>query len=190
MRKDLLQSTHSYNLLKKSIRHLENFHRVSIRSQKHEYVKIQNTSYTLGLSTPENLNTFNGQMELFLEREQGHDVVSYFDEINTTERKWMINPNWNYCEYVRGGTQFDSKEELLLHFIRKIQSAKKGWKWKNTGVGIKQRHNNHANNGKVKNKGVVEGDVYECNCFLSLLIDSITKENSIRRPRPGAKPHV
>jgi hypothetical protein len=130
--------------------------RVTIRKQKFEYSKVKMTPYTLGLTVPQNMHRFIGEMELRRDIQQGMDVTSFFGppDSSASNRKWMINPDWTYCEYVRGGVHFDNKEELLLHFLKQIQKAKGSWAWRNTGVGIKPRH-------AAKDK-VLDGDIYSC----------------------------
>jgi len=129
--------------------------RVTIRKQKYEYMKVRNTPYTLGLVVPHNMNRFEAELEIRRDLPSGADVSTFFGPTTGGHKRWMVNPDWTYCEYIRGGHHFDNKEDLLIHFLQQIQKARGSWAWRNTGVGIKTRHSG----GKEK---ILDGDIYSC----------------------------
>ncbi|ODM90179.1 Voltage-dependent calcium channel subunit alpha-2/delta-4, partial [Orchesella cincta] len=118
--------------------------RVTLHSQHYEFqrVKVMNkqkssqnfiTPYTLAIAFSEkNANEFIGKLDTSSKEE---DILSYFEEINEP-RKWKINPDWSYCDYIQDGEKykFSSKEDLLLNFLRKIQRANGSWLWRENGI--------------------------------------------------------
>ncbi|ODM90180.1 Voltage-dependent calcium channel subunit alpha-2/delta-4 [Orchesella cincta] len=124
--------------------HQDNFRRVTLHSQHYEFqrVKVMNkqkssqnfiTPYTLAIAFSEkNANEFIGKLDT---RSKEEDILSYFEEINEP-RKWKINPDWSYCDYIQDGEKykFASKEDLLLHFIRKSQRSTGSWLWRENGI--------------------------------------------------------
>lgn len=115
-----------------------------VRKQRYTYAKINGTQYTLALTVPlANMYQFHGQLEIRRD-EKGNDVTNFFEKPNEA-RRWSLNPDWTYCEYIQRDQDNDnltfslkSKEDVMLHFLRKIQNAKNSWKWRNTNVGIKK----------------------------------------------------
>ncbi|XP_035715688.1 voltage-dependent calcium channel subunit alpha-2/delta-4 isoform X3 [Folsomia candida] len=167
LRQEMIELDRGYRTLNVKV-HQDGFRRVTLRPQKYEFSHLKSTPYTLTLSVPAHLHQFHGQMELYLEKDQ--ELITFFGP-PTEPRRWSINPTWSYCEYIRGGADFGgNKEDQLVHFLKRIEKAKKAWKWKNTGVGIKQRH---GNKGKV-----LDGDIYECDRDLlqSLAFDANVTE--------------
>lgn len=113
---------------------------MALKKQKYAYVKIPHTTYTLGLALPESHQyEFTGQMEIRRDG-QGRNVTHFF-EVPEERRRWKVNPDWTYCEYIRGAPpEFkDNKEGLVLHFLREIQQANHSWPWRNTGIGLTRR---------------------------------------------------
>ncbi|CAL8108692.1 unnamed protein product [Orchesella dallaii] len=163
----------------------DDFRRVTIRRQVYEFqrVKMINqhnprenmiTPYTLAIAVPENANRFIGELEIRL---QDENILSYFDKTNEP-RKWKINPDWSYCEYIRGGKTFETKEDLLLHFLEKIQGATPSWPWRNTRIGIRYRHQAHQAGVGGESRWHSEAEIYECEKELvqSLVFDAnVTK---------------
>ncbi len=102
---------------------------------------------------------FYGQAEIRLD-EKNTDVTNFFEKPNEL-RKWRLNPDWTYCEYVQrdqdnDNLTFTSKEESLLHFLRKIQKAQNSFKWRNTKIGIKKQI---GRGGEHKPR-----EIYSCEC--------------------------
>jgi len=123
------------------------------------------TPYTLAIAVPENANRFVGELEIRLQEE---NILSYFDKTNEP-RKWKINPDWSYCDYIRGGDKYNfaSKEDLLLHFLTKIQRSTGSWPWRNTGIGVKYRHQAHQGGaGGGESRWHSEAEIYECEASL------------------------
>jgi len=129
---------------------------VTIRNQAFEFDGIADTPYTLGISVPERANWFRGEVEVMrIGKDEGIDVTHYLDPPNEPTRKWSINPNWHYCDYVRSDKSLANNEDRLIHFLREIQTSSSNWRWRNTGVGINK-------NVRHSNKRHLEEDIYEC----------------------------
>jgi hypothetical protein len=112
---------------------------VVLRKQRYAYTKIPSTPYTLGITVPDSHRyKFHGQIEMRRDG-LGKNVTQFFEAPGEL-RQWKVNPDWTYCEYIRGEhPEFKDKtkkEDLVLHFLREIQKAQTSWAWKNTGVGI------------------------------------------------------
>jgi len=119
--------------------------RASIRKAGYVFGKIPNTSYTLGLQIPFNTSRFIGEIELsrLWKDEKINAIPGYFDlPVNRSDRmypnqehlrKWRIHPDWTYCHYISGSqlNYTDSKEDMLVHFMNKIQASdvNQTWAW-------------------------------------------------------------
>ncbi|XP_035710380.1 voltage-dependent calcium channel subunit alpha-2/delta-3 isoform X2 [Folsomia candida] len=143
---------------------LDEFRRVLLRRQKYAYVKIPNTVYTLAITLPESQQyEFTGGMEIRRDG-QGRNVTHFF-EAPDEPRRWRVNPDWTYCEYIRGAhPEFrDNKEGLILHFLREIQQANTSWPWRNTGIGITRRQPTLDSQVYICDKHLVQALVLDAN---------------------------
>lgn len=98
-------------------------------------------------------------------RLQSENILSYFDfEKPKEQRKWKINPDWSYCDFIKGGEKhnFETAEEQLMYFLKKIQSTTSSWAWRNTGEGIKHRHQGHQGGGEGRFHSAGEHEIYKC----------------------------
>ncbi|CAG7830444.1 unnamed protein product [Allacma fusca] len=139
MRKDMVDQVAGHRNLRIRV-HQDNFKRVTIRNQKYEYRKLDNTSYSLAISVPQNMYRFKGVIDVTRVIRDGKlDVVKLFDvQKDTNPRKWKLHPDWSYCWYIKtpeGKERTKDKsaqENLLMYFIKKIQTTThKNWMWKN-----------------------------------------------------------
>jgi hypothetical protein len=122
---------------------------------------IPNTPYALGVSVPEGLNTFSGKVDISLMgKEERIDVTHFLDHPNESVRKWKLNPNWHYCKFIRTEKSFENPEDLLIHFLRAIQSSTTNWGWKNTGVGITKAVRHSARQRHL------DEEIYECKLYI------------------------
>jgi len=128
---------------------------VTVRKQRYAYTKIPTTPYILGITVPDSHRyKFHGQIELRRDG-LGKNVSQYFEGPREL-RQWKVNPDWTYCEYIRGGGSREekdkTKEGLVIHFLREIQNAKNSWAWSNTGIGV-------ASNARHPS---MTSDIYSC----------------------------
>lgn len=102
---------------------------------------------------------------------QGRNVTHFF-EAPDEPRRWRVNPDWTYCEYIRGAhPSYNNNKEgvtmipvklglwirqrinfclgLILHFLREIQLANHSWPWRNTGLGNKSPFKEHSLDSQI-----------------------------------------
>lgn len=106
--------------------------------------------YTLAVTVPTaNMYQFHGQLEIRRDARDAlkKDITEFFERLNEP-RRWRLNPDWTYCEYIHRDSGNDNttvnakyKEDLMIHFLRRIQSAEKSWAWRNIKSVTKNAYN-------------------------------------------------
>lgn len=114
--------------------------RVTLRKQVYFFAKVPQTPYTLALTLPESQQfKYEGETEIRLA--QDNNLTRFFDSPREP-RRWRLNPDWTYCDFIRGDLPIyrRDKEGLFLHFLKEIQNANTSWQWKTTKPAIKMKH--------------------------------------------------
>jgi len=104
--------------------------RVKTMSQTFAFTRINSSQYTLAITLPSHQQYYmKGEIELRL---ANTDWLSYLEQ-PSEPRRWRLNPDWEYCEMIKGDmTDLNSPEDILLYFLKKRRSADKYWSWRNT----------------------------------------------------------
>lgn len=129
---------------------------------------------------------FHGKIDVVrtMHDHHGMDMIQLFEPTSTSAmmsssqssdsgsdnkpRRWSLNPNWQYCTYIRSTYTelLHTQEDELLHFMRRMKMGHGSWKWRNTGEGLlgKFRHQNNGGGGGNNNNAEVTngGDIYRC----------------------------
>ncbi|XP_033217847.1 voltage-dependent calcium channel subunit alpha-2/delta-3 isoform X2 [Belonocnema kinseyi] len=148
--------------------HYDDMQRVGRVKRKYHYMGIENTTFTVVVSLPEYDQNGNRRVHAAVETKrllsQGTNVLAYFSGKN-----WRVHPEWIYCNFSRyhydGEFNFNSSEELLLHFLNRTRQQEPPWRW----IDAKQR-SQPPEKSNASSKSFSKSDSYYCDRHLLLTL--------------------
>ncbi|XP_063927226.1 voltage-dependent calcium channel subunit alpha-2/delta-3-like isoform X3 [Zophobas morio] len=113
-------------------RHLDDMRRLVTGTRHYYYMGVNNTPFTIVISLPGKYGFYKVEhsVENDIHRMRSDDKIDKSEGGWLTQfftGNWTLHPDWHYCRYMDDRHYFETPEEELLHFLKKIEGIK--WKW-------------------------------------------------------------